>query len=99
MYILPTYLVTDKIKLFSSIGFGWADDDSWLENYEFGIPTDINGGVTYGFGFSYIMTDKSSISLGYSKYNYEINVSAGGVTLPYDFEVERTFISFGYSLN
>jgi len=97
LYMMPSYQFTESLSGWLSIGYGWLDDDNYLETYFFGLPTDLKGGIGYGLGISFQVSETWNVGFGLWDDNYEVEVSSGGYTIDLDCEISRTGLFVGYS--
>ena len=101
VYLLTKKDLSGDLSIWGTLGYGMADDDNWFRDYIYGstsgISSEVNGGLMYGLGFGYAVSETMSVGLGYSMNNYELEFSDGINSATADIEVDRTFLYAAYS--
>jgi len=96
LYLLTKKDLSETVSLWGTLGYGNADDDGWFGD-ALGATSDVNGGLMYGLGFGYKVSDSMSVGLGYSINNYELELTSMGVSASVDIEIDRSFLYAAYS--
>ena len=93
LYLLPMYKLSDKMGLWMTLGYSAGDYD--LENSS--LSFDINGGMSWGLGAHYKVSDSWGLGLGYGSAGYELETTDSGTTSKSDFDVNSMSLFGTYS--
>ena len=92
LYLLPMYKFSDTMGVWMTLGYSAGDYD--ITNVS-GYSWDMNGGMSWGLGMHYKISDTWGLGLGYGSAGYEVEETETGVgTDKFDFDV-NSFSLFG----
>ena len=95
VYLLPMYKFSDTMGAWMTLGYSAGDydtDPSSATSY------DVNGGMSWGLGVHYKVSDSWGLGLGYGSAGYEVEEkSPGSATDKYDFDVNSLSLFGTYS--
>ncbi|MAW74422.1 MAG: hypothetical protein CMG09_00635 [Candidatus Marinimicrobia bacterium] len=94
VYLLPMYKFSDTMGAWMTLGYsaGNADmDPSTTTSY------DLNGGMSWGLGVHYKVSDEWGLGLGYGSAGYEVEAKETSGVTKYDFDINSLSMFGTYS--
>ena len=90
-YALPTFLVNDKMAIWSALGMGMPTTSTLTDQ-------EASMGLLYGLGLNYRVTEKIGLGLGYVVNSTSTEFEFLGTTIEQDYTFSRIGLFLGYSL-
>ena len=103
LYIQWLYSFSENFSTWISCGHVNGDDDNYWSDYftnytQMPINSDFNGGISYGLGLHYTLSDNWGVGLGLSTSIIEIEYGDGGnSTLKDDWDIDKSTIFISYT--
>ena len=94
VYLLPMYKFSDTMGVWMTLGYSAGDyeeDPSTTTSY------DINGGMSWGLGVHYKVSDEWGLGLGYGSAGYEVEAKETSGVTKYDFDINSLSMFGTYS--
>ena len=95
VYLLPMYKFSDTMGVWMTFGYSAGDYDTDPSSTT--ISYDINGGMSWGLGVHYKVSDSWGLGLGYGSAGYELEQTDSGSTTKSDFDVNSMSLFGTYS--